>query len=93
MTEKLADAEGAQTVRCYPMAGLVYIYRLAYTAGGHPYITAEAEDENGVRRERSGLFPRDGRLARDFLAFLARHEVSPYTVVEIYDEFLALHLR
>ena len=77
---------------CCPMAGLVYTYRLLYTAGGYPYIEVSAEDKRGIRREKSGLFPPDGRLARAFLALLVRCEVSPYSLVEVYDEFLAQHL-
>ena len=89
MCEKRA---GDETAQCRPMAGLVYTYRLLYTAGGYPYIEATAEDKKGIRREKSGLFPPDGHLARAFLCLLVRCEVSPCSLVEIYDDFLTHHL-
>ena len=85
------EREGELGAVCHPTEGLSYIYRLLYTEGGYPYIEAVAEDKGGRRCERSGLFPRDGVLARAFLVMLARLEVSPYTLVEVYDEFLAHH--
>lgn len=74
--------------RRYPAEGLVYTYRLLHTEGGYPYVEVIAEDARGIRCSKSGLFPPDGRLARAFLALATRCEVSPYTLVEIYDEFL-----
>ena len=78
-------------IACTPTEGLRYIYRLGYSEDGYPYIEVVAEDGNGVRCERSGLFPRDGVLARAFLALVVRCEVSPHTLVEVYDEFLTHH--
>ena len=91
VTEKERTAVG-EVARCAPIAGLQYTYRLLYTAGGYPYIEVIAEDKRGIRREKSGLFPPDGRLARAFFALLVRCEVSPCSLVEVYDEFLAQHL-
>lgn len=87
----MKEREGELGAVCHPAEGLRYIYRLAYTEGGYPYVVAEAEDKRGKRCERSGLFPRDGVLARAFLSMLVRLEVSPYTLVEVYDEFLTHH--
>ena len=87
------ERESGCAVRRYPMPGLVYTYRLLYTVGGYPYIEVSAEDKCGIRREKSGLFPPDGQLARDFLFLLVRCEVSPYSLVAIYDDFLTHHLQ
>ena len=86
--------QAERSERCekrYPMTGLVYTYYLVYSADGYPYIVAEAEDKNGKRCEKSGCFPADGRLANAFLSLLAACEVSPYSLVEVYDEFLTLN--
>lgn len=85
------EAQCAGVLQCRPAEGLVYTYRILYTSGGYPYVEAVAEDERGVRREKSGAFPMDGRLARAFLAMLVQCEVSPLSLVEVYDEFLTLH--
>ena len=85
----MCDANEKEMIlrRC-PSVGLTYTYRLGHTEGGYPYVEVTAEDKNGVRRERSGPFPPDGLLAREFFLLLMRCEVSPYTLVEVYDEFL-----
>ena len=73
--------------------GLIYTYRLLYDGRGYPCVEVTARDKRGVRREKSGRFPQDGRLAQRFLSLVARCAVSPYTLVEIYDEFLAQHTQ
>ena len=86
------EAENGCAVRRSPIKGLVYTYRLLYTAGGYPYIEVSAQDKWGIRQEKSGLFPPDGRLARAFLSLLVRCEVSPYSLIEVYDDFVTHHL-
>ena len=87
----MKQREGELGAVCHPAAGLSYIYRLVYGEGGYPCVEVTAVDGSGVRRERSGAFPRDGALARAFLALLIRCEVSPYALVEVYDDFLTHH--
>ena len=84
----MAIREWQRCERRQPREGLVYTYYLVYGADGYPYVVVEAEDERGKRSEKSGRFPPDGRMADAFLALLLRCEVSPYTLVEVYDEFL-----
>ena len=88
-TEKEEDGD---TLVRRVRGGPIYTYRLLYDPHGYPSVEVTAQDMHGVRIEKSGLFPRDGRLARQFLLLAARCAVSPYTLVEVYDEFLARYL-
>ena len=86
---KCGDVTG--NLICYGKGGLTYTYSLVYNKGGYPYVVATAQDKRGIRSEKSGLFPPDGGLARAFLHMVARCAVSPYTLIEVYDEFLTHH--
>ena len=68
--------------------GLALHYYLCRPTGGVPYLAVVAEDENGCRYERSGGLPAGGEEALAFFRLAVSAAVTPYTLIEIYDDFI-----
>ena len=68
--------------------GLTLHYYLCHPTGGVPYLAVVAEDENGRRYERSGGLPAGGEEALAFFRLAVSAAVTPYTLIESYDDFI-----
>ena len=72
----------------FPKEGLCLWYYLKRLRRGYRYLEVVAEDENGRRSEKSGGLPCAGGWALSFFHLAVTAAVTPYTLVEVYDEFL-----
>ena len=73
-----------------PLAGLCLTYRLI-TDGDRRRVEILAEDGRGKRCESVGGFPSDAAAERFFYRALDA-AVTPYTLVALYDDWLASEL-
>ena len=73
-----------------PRDGLTLTYTVI-ARGGYHYVGVTAVDARGCRSAETGALP-TAALAARLLRLLSVGAVTPYTLTEIYDEFLAAHL-
>lgn len=76
-----------EIIRTLP-GGLRLTYRLRRSRVGIAHLEVLAEDEAGRRCERSGGLPEEGGVAEAFLQLAASAALTPYTLIEVYDEFI-----
>ncbi|MBQ2719387.1 MAG: hypothetical protein IJF73_04900 [Clostridia bacterium] len=78
-----------RTATVRPREGLCLTYRLLVT--DRALVEVTAADGRGIRRESVGGFP-TAAAAERFFDLVAAAAVTPYTLLEIYDGFLAEEL-